>query len=121
MPSIRRLAAPRPAATGHADGLGLAAGTWLASGLVLLGLTPLPMHTVSLGWTPLFALVLAPVIMMLARRMFRSAPQCAPATDAWLSPQRLPRHRDVPVRVPVARRMRTQHRRKTPRPALRQA
>ncbi|HET7930576.1 MAG TPA: hypothetical protein VFL63_04200 [Rhodanobacteraceae bacterium] len=46
------------------DPLTLAAGTWLASGLVLLCLTPYPLHDTSLGWTATFWLVLAPAIVL---------------------------------------------------------
>ena len=42
------------------DALTLAASTWLAAGLVLLGLTPLPMHDPRYGWSLAFWLLAAP-------------------------------------------------------------
>ncbi|TCV92846.1 hypothetical protein EC912_106185 [Luteibacter rhizovicinus] len=41
---------------------------WLAAGTTLLALTPLPMHSESLGWTPAFWLVLAPASLLVALR-----------------------------------------------------
>ena len=52
------------------DVFALAASTWLACGIVLLGLTPLPLHDADWGWSPLFWLLLAPAIMLGARHVF---------------------------------------------------
>jgi len=52
------------------DPLTLAAGTWLASGMVLYGLTPLPLHDAALGWSPAFWLLAAPCLLLIARRAF---------------------------------------------------
>lgn len=43
----------------------LVAAIWLASGSLLLLLTPLPAHTTALGWAPLLWLVGAPLIILL--------------------------------------------------------
>ncbi|MGH8145385.1 MAG: hypothetical protein ACREPY_03545 [Rhodanobacteraceae bacterium] len=51
------------------DALRLATGTWLASGLVLLGLTPLPLHDPIWGWSPAFWLLVAPCVLLLAKSM----------------------------------------------------
>jgi hypothetical protein len=60
----------RNATTPHpSDTLTLVAGTWLASGCVLLGLTPLPWHDATLGWSPAFWLLAAPTMLLLARRI----------------------------------------------------
>jgi hypothetical protein len=53
------------------DPVTLAAATWLACGIVLLGLTPLPLRDATLGWSPAFWLLVAPAILLLARYMFR--------------------------------------------------
>lgn len=58
------------------DPLTLAATTWLACGIVLLGLTPLPWHDATLGWSPGFWLLAAPCLLLVARRTF--APRRAP-------------------------------------------
>lgn len=47
----------------------LAAATWLACGVVLLGLTPLPLRSATLGWSLAFWLLAAPSILLLARSM----------------------------------------------------
>ncbi|WHZ19825.1 MAG: hypothetical protein OJF55_001974 [Rhodanobacteraceae bacterium] len=52
------------------DVLTLAAATWLACGIVLLGLTPLPLHDASLGWSLPFWLLVAPGLLLVARRVF---------------------------------------------------
>src|SRR5574337_921736 len=52
------------------DPLTLAAATWLACGIVLLGLTPLPLHDPILGWSPAFWLLAAPGLLLIARRAF---------------------------------------------------
>ena len=49
------------------DPLTLAAGTWLACGLVLYGLTPLPLHDAALGWSPAFWLLAAPLMLLVAK------------------------------------------------------
>lgn len=54
------------------DPLTLAAGTWLACGVVLYGLTPLPLHDATLGWSPAFWLLAAPCLLLVARRGFRT-------------------------------------------------
>lgn len=51
------------------DGTTLAAATWLASGIVLLGLTPLPLHDATWGWSPAFWLLAAPAILLYARHL----------------------------------------------------
>ena len=48
------------------DALTLAAATWLAVGLVLLGLTPLPLHDARYGWSPAFWLIAAPLALLVA-------------------------------------------------------
>ena len=53
----------------RSDALTLIAGTWLASGCVLLGLTPLPWHDATLGWTPAFWLLAAPCLLLLAKTL----------------------------------------------------
>ncbi|TAN02891.1 MAG: hypothetical protein EPN36_15395 [Rhodanobacteraceae bacterium] len=60
------------------DPLTLAAGTWLACGLVLYGLTPLPLHDPTLGWSAAFWLLVAPTTVLLARYLCRSAVTTAP-------------------------------------------
>jgi hypothetical protein len=52
------------------DVLTLAAATWLACGIVLFGLTPLPWRDATLGWTPAFWLLAAPCVLLVARRAF---------------------------------------------------
>jgi hypothetical protein len=52
------------------DVLTLAAATWLACGIVLFGLTPLPWRDATLGWTPAFWLLAAPCVLLIARRAF---------------------------------------------------
>ena len=61
------IAAPAP----QPDSLALAAATWLAAGVVLMGLTPLPLRDATLGWTPAFWLLAAPAVLLLARRWLR--------------------------------------------------
>ncbi|WIG57074.1 MAG: hypothetical protein OJF61_002862 [Rhodanobacteraceae bacterium] len=60
------------------DALTLAAATWLACGLVLFGLTPLPWRDATLGWSPLFWLIAAPCVLLVARRAFPSRAEEAP-------------------------------------------
>jgi hypothetical protein len=52
------------------DVLTLAAATWLACGVVLFGLTPLPWRDATLGWSPAFWLLVAPCVLLIARRAF---------------------------------------------------
>lgn len=51
------------------DPITLVAATWLACGVVLFGLTPLPLRDATLGWSPAFWLLAAPTVSMLARYM----------------------------------------------------
>jgi hypothetical protein len=60
------------------DPLTLTAATWLAGGIVLLGLTPLPLHDATLGWSAAFWLLVAPFLLLVARYVF--APRRMPAT-----------------------------------------
>lgn len=64
-----RSAAPQPASS---DPLTLAAGTWLAAGIVLLGMTPLPLHDANWGWSPAFWLLVAPAMLCGARRIVQA-------------------------------------------------
>lgn len=57
----------------HPDGMTLAAATWLASGVVLLGLTPLPLHDADWGWSPAFWLLAAPALLLGAKRIVQAA------------------------------------------------
>lgn len=45
----------------------LGAATWLACGIVLLGLTPLPLHDAHLGWSFTFWALAAPLLVLLAK------------------------------------------------------
>lgn len=54
------------------DALTLAAVTWLAAGLVLLGLTPLPLHDPRYGWSLAFWLLAAPSAILAARLIIRA-------------------------------------------------
>lgn len=45
----------------------LAATTWFACGVVLLGLTPLPWYAPEAGWAPAFWLLVAPGLILLGR------------------------------------------------------
>ncbi|HEX7129498.1 MAG TPA: hypothetical protein VF217_05430 [Rhodanobacteraceae bacterium] len=53
------------------DALTLAAIAWLAAGLVLLGLTPLPLHDPRYGWSLAFWLLVAPVVLLASRHCAR--------------------------------------------------
>ncbi|HET7611558.1 MAG TPA: hypothetical protein VFK29_07200 [Rhodanobacteraceae bacterium] len=53
------------------DPITLGATTWLACGIVLLGLTPLPLRDGHLGWSLTFWALAAPSLILLARRMRR--------------------------------------------------
>lgn len=58
------------------DPITLAAATWLACGIVMLGLTPLPLHDATLGWSPAFWLLAAPAVALLAR--------CVRRRQSWI-------------------------------------
>ncbi|HVU81366.1 MAG TPA: hypothetical protein VHD89_05110 [Rhodanobacteraceae bacterium] len=73
---MRRHARSEP--TIQHDALTLAAATWLACGLVLFGLTPLPWRDATLGWSPLFWLIAAPCVLLVARRAFPSRAEETP-------------------------------------------
>lgn len=64
------------------DVLTLAAATWLACGIVLFGLTPLPWRDATLGWSPAFWLVAAPCVLLAARRAFPSRTEKTPRHQA---------------------------------------
>lgn len=49
--------------SGEPDPIILAAAAWLAVGLVLLGLTPLPPHDPRYGWSVMFWLLIAPSVL----------------------------------------------------------
>jgi hypothetical protein len=68
-----------PVSRSHAFAFQLAtgAGLWLLLGGFLLALTPLPAHTESLGWSPLYWLLLAPLCVLAALRLRRLAPGMA--------------------------------------------
>ena len=61
------------------DALTLAAMTWLAAGLVLLGLTPLPLHDPHYGWSLAFWLLAAPSAILLAKLVLRTDQAAAPS------------------------------------------
>jgi hypothetical protein len=63
----RPLRRPQPGAT--PDPITLGASTWLACGIVLLGLTPLPLRDTHLGWSLTFWALVAPSVILLARRL----------------------------------------------------
>ncbi|MEO6967781.1 MAG: hypothetical protein ABI132_04895 [Rhodanobacteraceae bacterium] len=48
----------------QSDVLTLASLAWLATGLVLLCLTPLPAHDAAHGWSPAFWLIVAPAVVL---------------------------------------------------------
>jgi hypothetical protein len=56
------------------DPITLGAATWLACGIVLLVLTPLPLRNVDLGWSFTFWALAAPSLVLLARRIRRAMP-----------------------------------------------
>ncbi|HEX5952318.1 MAG TPA: hypothetical protein VFY94_04000 [Rhodanobacteraceae bacterium] len=89
---------PRPSPSAfERDPLALGAGTWLACGVVLYGLTPLPLHDAALGWSPAFWLLAAPCLLLLARGAFGLR------VDA--QPQRTARSIHHPNVAPARRRM----------------
>lgn len=49
------------------DPIALGAATWLACGIVLLGLTPLPLRDAHLGWSFTYWALAAPSVVLLAR------------------------------------------------------
>ncbi|MGH8213113.1 MAG: hypothetical protein ACREPP_07810 [Rhodanobacteraceae bacterium] len=63
------------------DALTLAAATWLAAGVVLLLLTPLPAHDARTGWSIAFWLLAAPAAVLAIRLALHA--------DHALSPVRL--------------------------------
>ncbi|HEV2540690.1 MAG TPA: hypothetical protein VGU03_13440 [Frateuria sp.] len=64
-----------PASRSPLFALRLAAGAilWWLLGAFLLALTPLPAHTDTLGWTPLYWLLLAPPCVLAGLRLRRLA------------------------------------------------
>jgi hypothetical protein len=56
------------------DPVTLGAATWLACGLVLLGLTPLPLRDTHFGWSFTFWALAAPSVVLLARCIRRRTP-----------------------------------------------
>lgn len=69
------------------DALSLAAATWLACGVVLYGLTPLPWRDATLGWSPAFWLLAAPLLLLAARHLCMSRPHALPAIRRSERPQ----------------------------------
>ena len=74
------------------DALTLAAATWLACGIVLFGLTPLPWHDATLGWSPAFWLLAAQCVLLIARRAFPSQ-----AHESLRHPGRVIQRKDAPA------------------------
>lgn len=86
------------------DALVLAAATWLAAGVVLLGLTPLPLHDAHYGWSLAFWLLAAPSAILAARSFVRT-----PARESHCPPARFSRkafatHAAAPMRLRSIRR-----------------
>ncbi|TAM95897.1 MAG: hypothetical protein EPN40_09920 [Rhodanobacteraceae bacterium] len=79
---------PAPSPAGQPDILALAAATWLACGIVLLGLTPLPLRDASLGWSPAFWLLMAPLLLLTAKRLLIPRRSPAPARRQSQPPRR---------------------------------
>jgi hypothetical protein len=77
-PAFGRVGATR--ASRHArpgaapDPITLGAATWLACGIVLLVLTPLPLRNADLGWSFTFWALAAPSLVLLARRIRHAHP-----------------------------------------------
>jgi len=69
------------------DVLTLTAATWLACGIVLFGLTPLPWRDATLGWSPAFWLLAAPCLLLAARRVSMRRPALRSAD--FRNPERL--------------------------------
>lgn len=61
------------------DVLTLAAATWLAFGVVLFALTPLPLHDPHYGWSLAFWLLAAPGAILITRSIVRANHPLAPA------------------------------------------
>jgi|SRR5690348_2185934 len=57
------------------DPILLGAATWLACGVVLLGLTPLPLRVPQIGWSFSFWALAAPLLVLLALCIRRSRPR----------------------------------------------
>lgn len=66
-PDRRAGARARASVEPVADPVVLGAATWLACGIVLLGLTPLPLRDPQLGWSFSFWTLAAPVLLLLGR------------------------------------------------------
>lgn len=64
------------------------AAAWLALGSLLLVLTPLPAHTATLGWTPAFWLVGAPLCVLLVLEPRLPLRLLAAALRQWQRPRR---------------------------------
>lgn len=64
------------------DALTLAAATWLACGVVLLGLTPLPLHAATGGWSLAYWLLGAPALVLITKAWLatRNAPEAEQRT-----------------------------------------
>jgi hypothetical protein len=60
------------------DALTLTAAAWLAAGIVLFGLTPLPLHTPHYGWSLAFWLLAAPAAVLATRLLLRANQPPAP-------------------------------------------
>jgi hypothetical protein len=103
----------------QADPLILAAATWLASGLVLLGLTPLPLHDAHLGWTATFWLVLAPTILLGVRAWLTRTRRVAAASPARSRQGLSPRPQLRSINAATVRRDRNASRRRVQRRARR--
>lgn len=71
----------RSESTPSHDALTLAAATWLACGLVLFGLTPLPWRDATFGWSPAFWMVAAPSLLLVARRAFPARAEATPRRE----------------------------------------
>jgi hypothetical protein len=88
---------PRSESAFPPDALTLAAATWLACGIVLFGLTPLPWRDATLGWSPAFWLLAAPCLLLIARRTFlpraHEAPRYAARSVNRTNLQALRRHK----------------------------
>ncbi|MGH8214499.1 MAG: hypothetical protein ACREPZ_02220 [Rhodanobacteraceae bacterium] len=64
-----RLTGARTLRRAQPDPITLGAGTWFACGIVLLGLTPLPLREAHLGWSFTFWALAAPLLVLLAHRL----------------------------------------------------
>lgn len=87
---------PTPnAACPQPDAIALTGVTWLACGIVLFGLTPLPLHDAGAGWSLAYWLLVAPIVLLLARR-WAIAPAGRKALRARAARVPAFRRRDVP-------------------------